>query len=254
MKRLTLRIAVACAGLLVCAGAARAFIGGSGTDNSLLVVGICSVSGLPCGPGFGPCPFAGPPTPETCMGSGYLSTFTQDGTSGESSAVQSAFYECKQKSKTPVVKTSEDTLLVLVNEHASTTLCACVVLNDGHGAAIAKGVTTLSGMDVDEINLCSLVGAIPAGGFTGSVEVVTVTGACPYAGSLQGGAYGWIKDVAYTGTKKDAANPFSAAVKGLGKTELRVTPAGVESGSSYAAACGAAPLIPSTAYVENTFE
>jgi hypothetical protein len=251
MRRVTFGIVVACAALLVGTSAARAFVGGSGTDSStLLLPGFCSVSGAPCGPGFGACPAP----PETCLGFTYSGSFTQDGTSGESSAVQSAFYECKQKSKTPAVKTSEDTLLVLVNEHASTTLCACVVLFDGHGAAIAKGVTTLSGMDVDEINLCSLVGTIPAGGFTGSVEVVTVTGACPYTGSLQGGAYGWIKDVAYKGTKKDAVNPFSAAVQGLGKTELRVTPAGVESGSSYAAACAAAPLIPSTAYAENTYE
>jgi hypothetical protein len=271
MKRVILAIAVACAALLVGASVARAFVGGSGsgTDFSTAApagvvppgAGVCSVSGAPCGfVGAAPCPFVGGvgAAPETCLLPNYASTltFTQDGTSGESSAVLSGFYECKQKSKTPAVKTSEDTLLVLINGQVPA-LCACVVLYDGHETQLFAGLTDLKnslGVDVDEINLCSLAGTIPAGGFTGSVQVVTYSGACSALGSTQGGAYGWIKDVAYTGKKKDPVNPFSASVRGVGKTELRVTPAGVLDGSGYLSICGAASLIPQSAYAENTYE
>lgn len=261
MKRLILAIALACAALLAGASTARAFIGGSGTDSSVLLLpGVCSVTGALCGPTFAPCPLSNPVPPapaETCLGFSYSSTFTQNGTSGESSAVQSGFYECKAKSKLiPVVKNNEDTLLVLVNEDTSA-LCACIVLFDGHTTQVSIGLTDLPVNDVDEINLCVVTPAPPAGGVTGKVEVVTATGACaanPFT-SFEGGAYAWIKDVVYKGTKANSNDPFSAKAVAIGKTELRVTPGGVESGSSFTAACaGAANFAVSnpSAYIENT--
>jgi len=263
MKRAIFASAFAAMVLSVSAGTAWAFIGGSGTDSSTMVLpGVCSVTGAPCGPGFGPCPFAGPPTPENCLGFAYSSTFTQNGTSGESSAVQSGPFECKVKTPkgTPAsqtVKVNEDSLLVLVNEHHTSTLCACVLLYDGQANLVTSVTTDLSGKDVDEINLCSVLAAvpfaIPLGGLTGHVVVATSAGACPYSGILQGGDYGWVKSVVYSGTKVNAADPFSVTnVRATHATQLRVTPQGVESGSSYAAKCTASLAAPAAAYLENT--
>lgn len=267
MRRISLSLFLTFAAFLVAPPGARAFIGGSGTGSDLSFAvpgpppppgsGICSVTGAPCGPPLPACPLA---PGENCLLPSYGSslTFTQDGTSGESSAVQSGFYECKAKTSATApapVKVNEDTLLVLVNEHAAASICACIVQYDGTGVFLAANLTDLPGMDVDELALCSITPFGP-GGFTGHVKVITAPGICagnPFS-PLQGGAYAWIKDAAYKGTKKNPVDPFSAGnVTGVGKTELRVTPAGVDDGSAWAGTCSAAPILPAAFYVEATF-
>lgn len=245
MRRCSLSLFLAVSLLLVAAVSARAFIGGSTT------YGHCSATGVPCTTDpmcpcwiIGAC---GAGTQETCVANGV------SGSDGESSAVQSAFYECKNKSIVPKVKSQEDTMLMLVNEH-TIPLCACIVLYDGASGFITSGITDLAVNDVDEINICALTGYL-AGGLTGKVEVVTASGFCPWSGIFQGGAYGWIKDVIYKGSKYagNPNDPFSATVSGVGKTELRVTPRGVEDGSSFAGICAVAPFLAPPVYIENTF-
>ncbi len=253
MKKSILALLIVCAVVVAAGGRAEAFIGGTFVDPATGSYGHCSLTGAPCPFDFA-CPCFGIGT----CGPGVFETCVADrvhGTDGESSAVQSGAYECKLKnSGPPPVKMNEDTALVLKNEHVATTLCACVILHDGQENFLVAGVTELSGNDVDEVNLCSLIAPPPAGGLSGGVKVVTAPGICagnPFT-TFQGGAYGWTKAVVYKGTKKNPTDPFSANVVATDKTELRVTPGGVDDGTAWTATCSAALPLPAPAYLENT--
>lgn len=203
----------------------------------------------------------------------FVGSVTAD---GEAAAVQSGFYECKRQATraeraagTNFNRVSEETLLVLVNEHVTQTQCACLLLFDGHEALQAVALTELSPKDNDEINLCRLLpAAVLTPSFAGVIEVVTAdvvfSGGCtsafdPSLGiALSGGSYGWVKNVTYKGKKTGplAVDPFTANVVGVGKTELRVTPSAVDDGSHWAEQmiCLGGVAVPPEAYLENTGE
>jgi hypothetical protein len=183
------------------------------------------------------------------------------GTDGEASPVQSGFYECRVAGRVPPSsRWGEDTLLPLVNESMTETLCACILIVDGNQNIVFAGLTDLAPLDNDTVNLCALVNNLPAAGV---VEVVTSleAGGAPACADFataahQGGAYGWIKNVTYRGRKRVFVDPFSANVLAVAKTELRITPRGVVNPGQVRSSCLAmgANLLPATVYVDGTFE
>ncbi len=145
--------------------------------------------------------------------------------SGEFSQIFSCFYECKRR---PCAGTScynaiaiaqnpwqEITTLMLVNQSPAQLLRAHILFVDGRQTPIAKTVTSLSPLDLDEINVCETLErggvAVPSAGM---IEVVL---------SPTGGAYGWVKNLSGK-FQRGVAEPFDNGqnVTGIGKTECRL--------------------------------
>ncbi len=206
--------------------------------------------------------------------------------SGEVSAVQSCFYECKQK-QTPfdaaddslVLKgvALEDTLLVLANEAPLEALIALVGIFDGNQNLRGVFKTHLSPMDLDVINVCRTLeraGIVPPQ--AGLLEIVTVDS----QSVPEGGAYAWVKELALINADQwirpappvltlnrklasaarqqmplDRAFTFKyhSKVKGIAKTPCRVTPPEVADPDAVMLRFGAGkPVVP--AYEQGTFD
>lgn len=146
-------------------------------------------------------------------------------TGGEQSPIFSCFYECKaarsgddDDDDDRRANWREVTTLMLANQSLRPANTRVVFL-DGNVNIIATSEVTLSGLDLDEVNVCRTLHAggvaVPSAGL---IEVQITQQQQP-----PGGVYGWVKNVlGKFKTNKD--NPFDGRVTGIAKTQCRVAP------------------------------
>jgi len=160
--------------------------------------------------------------------------------SGEFSPVFSCFYECKPN-RFSALYWREETTLMLVNQSATFPVFARLLIIDGNENPIRLTSTTLSPMDLDEINICetlNLGGApVPQAGV---VEVLLTAG--PFFAPT-GGAYGWVKNVVGSFVRGNP-EPFAGFVTAVGKTECRLVGNNVVTPATLAQRMAGVPGVP----------
>jgi hypothetical protein len=174
--------------------------------------------------------------------------------SGEVSRIFSCFYECKMdRTSTGVLRWTEVTSLMLVNQSVKRPITADILFVDGHERPLARSRTALSPLDVDEINVCATLDD------AGLFPVPAAAGFSPLAGLIEvllspaGGVYGWVKNA--TGKiPRTRDDPMSGAVTGIGKTECRLVGPNVVTPAELEQVLAVTPAVIPPVFIENTGE
>jgi hypothetical protein len=156
---------------------------------------------------------------------------------GELSSVFSCFYECKPGPLVNNVATWQEVTTLKLANQSNRFMVASILLLDGNQRIRARTATSLSGEDLDEVNVCRTLqqgGIVPPE--QGLIEVLLTAQPLPPlppGGSVpdvqpEFGSYGWMKNLLgkFFVTENE---PFRGRVIGIAKAECRLAPLSVTS-------------------------